>query len=89
MESYKQEQDTIQVVEQQILDLTHETISYELLTHWKLPELLCAAVSTHHFLIDQRTSKSPVEGLLGRVGCLQGVIRRAHRVGMGLGRNRT
>ncbi|HUU85733.1 MAG TPA: GGDEF domain-containing protein [Phycisphaerae bacterium] len=38
----------IQEVEEEILGVTHATISSHLLAHWGLPDMLCEAVAAHH-----------------------------------------
>jgi diguanylate cyclase (GGDEF)-like protein len=45
---YRDNPETVQAAEQQVLGLTHEQISADLLDHWGLPDDLCAAVRTHH-----------------------------------------
>lgn len=45
---YRDNSETIQAAEQQVLGLTHEQISANLLDHWGLPDNLCASVRTHH-----------------------------------------
>ncbi len=57
VKAYRMGNGTVQEIEQQVLGLTHEEITGDLLDHWGLPEDLCEAVRTHHQAIE-----APFEG---------------------------
>jgi two-component system, cell cycle response regulator len=65
---YEAGHEPLQVVEQQVLGVTHESMSKELLNHWGLPDALCRTVLTHHAAVDAPTpSQDPTEVVLARI----------------------
>jgi len=61
---YRDNRQPMQRVEQQVLGLTHESISGDLLDHWGLPQELCEAVRTHHQALTASTPEgAPASGL--------------------------
>lgn len=45
---YRQDKSTLQAAEQQILGVSHDSTTGDLLTHWGLPDDLCSAIREHH-----------------------------------------
>jgi diguanylate cyclase (GGDEF)-like protein len=64
---YRESRQSLQTAEQQILGVTHETISANLLDHWGLPEDLCEAVRTHHQSLTAPTPYEPAVAQLTRI----------------------
>ncbi len=67
LQRYDSGREPFQTVEQEVLGVTHEVIGQELLSHWGLPETLCAALATHHAPIHVHASDDPSQDQLVRI----------------------
>lgn len=64
---YRENRQSMHMVESQVLGLTHETITAALLDHWGLPTEMCEAVRTHHRPLTEGVGNGNLTPMLTKV----------------------